>query len=176
MLLVCWAWRNVGEKPALWAKLKLDYFEARHVDGSRRVPSLKQTLSLGRLKALEMLNPDSWEEDPTPLQLLLQVKEECPNMRKISLGRGFLDTMERNGELDCGADIMVRFAEVNLASTTWNKAVMSSIVRALSDEGKQIRTLGLLIAHMPLDKNVVEKIKKEGVFVKTAIYFFDLKI
>ena len=107
----CRWWREVGEKPSLWAKLKLQ-FEAGHEQ------TLHQVLALGRLQALEYLSLNRCEYTEHSctrvIGLLKSAVDHCPMLRGLSLDFGLLVLFNKPDKLARVAAMLVKFEEIDL--------------------------------------------------------------
>ena len=145
-ILFCRWWRQVGEKPSLWAKLKLQ-FEA----GQEQ--TLHQVLALGRLQALEYLSLNCWEFSEQSctrvIGLLQSAVDHCPTLRVLSLDFGLVVLVNKPDKLARVAAMLVKFEEIDLTEgfllrkEEHAQALLGAILRALSEEGSRLKILTL---------------------------------
>ena len=181
-------WRDVGEKPSLWAKLQL-YFgpgdledgdgdeDGDEVEDEDVGPALHQVLTLRRLQDLQSLHLCCWDETQLTLEtvhLLQTVVGCCPKLRKIALEFEFIPVSEE--ELTGVAEVLVKFEEIDLTQgfilkgKERTKDYLRAILTALPGEGSKLKILTLhgnkrnLSADLAEARGVGLKVKVEPVF------------
>ena len=163
----CRWWREAGEDPNLWAKLKLCLLAwGENLDDLRAgdtLFTLKQVLSLKRLQSLEYLVLRCWAQNGDQTRDHLQTAlEYCPKIRELTVDfQTYGNCTEENcmkveamvvGRKSCEekmsevAAMFLKFEDVRL---TWAAgchkgrvgAILRGVVAALSGEGSKLKIL-----------------------------------
>ena len=132
-------WREVGEQPSLWAKLKLKF------DGEKPFV-LGQVLTLGRLQSLESISLGCWGQLRNHLQTVVHC---CPKLRKLAVDFDQLWILANMGplpeeELTGVAEMFVKFEDVDLTkgfNLFDTGTILRAILRALPEDRSKLKIL-----------------------------------